>query len=357
MSQYRGCLTLLVVLVAVIIAIIGGVFSAGKASPQIIIPLGLGALVLTIVGIVIGRLAIADSFYEVTVGELPATVKLGESFRWQGLVKPKRPMRLGAAKLVLRCREHAINRGGTSDSHYRKTIYEEAFELGEGRRLHMGEIAELRAEITIPTDAVPSYSGRNNFIEWSLTLVASVPGFCPDIKQETPVQVLPQMDKASDRGLGKDPNIPAKWEPQVEPGEAWAEHDGVRLEIRSPDAATVQGLPAIPVGGRCRLNITVHTDSEFHCRGVRCWIGCRVHGSGSEDTCELWAEQFIHEGDILAGHTISHSVDIAAPDRGPVSFQGRYVKCDWLVRVRVDIPVWRDKRLDLPFLVTPRLTA
>jgi len=46
---------------------------------------------------------------------------------------------------------------------------------------------------------------------------------------------------------------------------------------------------------------------------------------------------------------------VRVPAGGPVSFQGRYVKMDWMVRVRVDIPIWRDKVLELPFIVTPRL--
>lgn len=352
-----SCLPLLVIAFVLVAGLVATLTRIYGLKEGILVPGAIvGAIILALI-VFFARLRIAASFYEVRPAEAPTALTPGESFRWGAVVEPKRRMKLGRAKVVLRCQEHAINRGGTSDSHYRKTILEETLDLGEERQLALGGIAEFETEITIPQTAIPSYSGKNNRIEWDLILTAPVPGYCPDIKEEVSLRVLPQIGDEFARGEAMDAAIPADWSPPEEMREGRREQGGVRAELRVVDGATIQGLPAIPVGETRRLDLSVHTDTEFHCRGVLCWVGCRMHGSGTDEKLDVVPEQFIHEGDFGAGHTISHSLTLAIPQDGPVSFQGRYVKFDWMVRVRVDIPIWRDKYLELPFLVTPRLGA
>jgi len=344
-----GCLVVGLVLGAIGIVLLGD-----------IAPLGIFVLFAAAVAGVVGgfllRKGLAESYYTVVLGPVPAAVALGESFEWRVAVRARRASTLGPAQAVLRCQEHAISRGGTSDSHYRQTIYEEGLHMGHGRDVHPGDEAVLEAAVTIPRLAVPSFSGRNNSIEWKLILNVPVPGYCPDIKEEVPLHVLPELVVVDEQQLAEDPTIPAVWAQELPVAGQRAEWGGVRAELVT-GGPTIGGLPAVGVGGTRELTLQVHTAEHLDCRGLQLWVGCRIHGSGTEEKVELSPEHLISQGPLLVSQPIVHRLQVAIPGRGPVSFLGRYVKCEWLLRLRVDIPIWRDQRLDLPLLVTPRALA
>jgi hypothetical protein len=333
------------------------VFHIGKLASS-----GIGLLTFAVVASGIALVyrfiaQIAGSYYDATFEGVPDRVMPGQSFEAGVRIRAKRQMQLGDARAVLECEEHAISRGGTSDSHYRKNVLEREFPLDAGRRLMAGEEAVLRAKITIPVAAVPTLRARNNFIEWKLKLIVPVPGYCPDIRDEFQFAVAPVMAHGSSRSVAKDPSMPQQWLDEVQVRDKRSEIRGVQAELEAVDGTTVQGMPAMSVAATRRLNLTVRADEDIHCRGVQCWVGCRIHGSGTAEDVALEAEHIILEGDFGPGHPISHAITVSIPSGGPVSFIGRYVKCAWMVRVRVDIPVWRDKRIELPFVVTPELIA
>jgi len=343
-----GCLLVYLGIVGAVVYIV----SRSAAEPAIII--GAIAGVIALVGIIwYLRLHIAESFYDVMIPTPDRAVALGATVHWRPAVKANKGFRIGAATATLRCREHAINRGGTSDSHFRKEIYREEIILGQARKLYSGEVAEFSVKFDVPPGAIPSFHGRNNFIEWRLILKVPVPGICPDIQQEVPLVIEPET--VDDRPLGADEGVPSEWADQAEKPTGRDEQGSVRGTLTARDTATVGSLFVMPMGSQRALRVTVQTTGDIHCRGVLCWVGCRIHGSGSTEEVALQDWHTIHEGDFGSGQVIDRSLDVEIPAGGPASFRGRYIKCDWMVRVRVDIPVWRDKVLELPFVVTPRL--
>jgi hypothetical protein len=329
-------------------------------SEEIIIALVFGLVVLiaplSLAGMYL-RARIADSYYTLEVRPPTAPLRLGQSFDFYAVVLPKRSMALRSGKLTLQCQEHAISQHGSSETHYRRAIFEQVIELAPGRRYQVGEALEIRQRLTIPATAIPSFEGENNFIEWAVILQIPAPGMCPDIHHTSPLRVLPQIVAGADEPLGDDPMVPRNWCRGVSGGEEVSRVGPIWAGLRSSSGPTLKGLPVAPVGGTRRLRLQVSTDSDVHCRGLLACVCCRIHGSGTAEEIVLSPEQTIHVGELSAGANAERAYDIKIPEIGPVSFAGRYVKCDWEVRIRVDVPIWRDKRLHLPFIVTPQLLS
>lgn len=337
---------------------IGGVIYA--VSHDAILAVVFGVFFLIIPLILVGfhvRARVAESYYTLEVRPPTEALRLGQSFEFSAVVLPKRNLVLGTGKLTLRCQEHAISRGGTSDTHYRQTLFEQVFDLPPGRRYQRGEALEIRQRLTIPATGVPSFDGKNNFIEWSVVLQVPARGICPDIHEQSPLRVLPQIIAAADEPMGEDTMLPRNWGRSAQYGEEVRRQGSVTAEFWNYQGPTLKGLPVVPVGGSRRLQVRVTADGDVHCRGVLACVCCRIHGAGSSEEIVLSPEQTIHMGDFPAGANAERAYDIKVPETGPVSFVGRYVKCDWEIRVRVDIPIWRDRRLHLPFLVTPQLLS
>jgi hypothetical protein len=117
----------------------------------------------------------------------------------------------------------------------------------------------------------------------------------------------------------------------------------------SPD-----GLPVYTPGDVIKGQVTVLPDKDAHTRGVQLWVGCHIHGSGTAEEVTLVAEHFISEGDLTAGQPAIGSFETVVPELAPLSYKGRRINFDWQVRLRIDVPVWPDKRYSFPFVVEPR---
>lgn len=315
----------------------------------------IAAVIATIIMVVVIRSQIARGTYEVILPELTGSTRLGSALRWRPAVQCKKSFNTGTPTAQLICREHAINRGGTSDTHYHNDLVEQEFVLGEARRLSPGEVAEFAVDAKLPANGIPSFSGQNNFIEWELVVRVPARGLIPDIRQVRALHLPPELERGADRGTGPDSVIPVEWLAQVKTPPVRDRQGPVSGRITAREAVTKDGLYVVAAGDTLRLELSVETDSNIHCRNVLCWAGCKIHGSGSEEKVTVLDWHPILEGDFNAGMVINRTLEVKVPASGPVSFQGRYVKMDWMVRVRVDIPVWRDKVLELPFIVTPRL--
>ena len=125
----------------------------------------------------------------------------------------------------------------------------------------------------------------------------------------------------------------------------------VRFEAPEYDPS---GAPVFRPGDRVKGQVTVVPDSDANTRGIQMWVGCRIHGSGTGESVELMPEEFIYEGNLQAGMPINASFDVTLPENAPLSYQGRRIKFDWQVALRVDIPIWPDQRYSVPFMVLPR---
>lgn len=357
-GQPRGCciaaaIAIPVVIVMTVVAgILGSRLGWGGFIPVLFIAIVVIAIAAVLAFFVI-RAYVAASFYDLEVDPAPSSVGLGDTFTWGVAVRAKRPMTVGTVIVILKAQEHAIARGGTSDSHYRETLHEDWFRV-PGRPLQPGEQVAFRADVAIPATVIPSHRSRNNLIEWTLEVRAPVPGYCPDIKDRADLWVAPTLEPAAGTSLSDDPDVPAAWlevapvrggQPQL--GRAWG-------TLQPQDGATVGQTPVMAVGATRQLYLWVQTQEQVGCRGVWLWVGCRIHGRGTDEDIELMAEHQIHDGPLVPGQPVGCPIQVTVPASGPVSFVGRYVKLEWVARVRFDIPMWFDKRMWVPFIVTPR---
>lgn len=340
-GQWRCCLVLAVV--------VGGGFTAwfwsaaGSGAGLVVGGVTLVAVAVSV--IMAARISYAASSWDVQESLPPGPVRLGETFRAGVVVTPRRPLVMGPAKATLCCTEHAISRDRSGDTHYRHTVYENDLEVAEQRRVSVGEVLEVNPELTIPVEGMPSLAAKDNSINWEVVVSIPVAGWCPDLNRRVQVNVANQMAPGAERESPDSALVPAS--------SGSLEQGPLRAEFWGYQGPLLDGVPTVVAGDRLRATVLARSAQAIRCRGVRCWAGCRIHGSGDTDTVVLINDEFIHEGDLAAGQTVLHRLDIAIPASGPVSYAGRYIKCDWCVRLRVDIPVWRDRRLDLPFIVTP----
>ncbi|MCC7494467.1 MAG: hypothetical protein IT204_19070 [Fimbriimonadaceae bacterium] len=114
-----------------------------------------------------------------------------------------------------------------------------------------------------------------------------------------------------------------------------------------------EGLPVYRPGDRIRGRVALAPEHDAHTRGVQLWLGCAIHGSGSPEHYSLIEEHFIYEGDLTAGLPVNAEFSTVLSELAPLSYQGRRIKFDWQLILRVDIPIWPDQRLTYPFVVLP----
>ena len=125
------------------------------------------------------------------------------------------------------------------------------------------------------------------------------------------------------------------------------------IQFEAP-AQTADGTPLYHPGETVSGTVLYTPDKDQHARGIQLWIGCHIHGSGSSEDFDVVPEHFIHEGDLSGGQLLTFRFEGRLPSDAPASYQGRRIKFDWLVRLRVDIPVLPDHRTEVPFVVKPQ---
>lgn len=308
-------------------------------------------------GLMVARAMALASTYEVTADPSPDPVPLGSSVTWGVVAKARKRFDLGPGRVGVRCQEYMVRVARSGSRAYRETICEESRPFA-GRHLEAGETAELRARLSVPASAVPSYRGTHNRIEWILFVEAAVPGICPNVKERAQLAVLPWIAAAGDPVPDQAELVLAKWlEKAVGEVEPAAAREGPLLaQLSADDGDQSDAAPAVSVGSSRQLNLTLETTEDIDCRAIRCRVCCRTHGRGDSDEIGVAAPgKPIHEGALAAGQTVRCPVAVSIPDEGPVSYRGHHVNFGWLVQVNVDMPGWSDKHVDVPFVVTPRL--
>ena len=86
-------------------------------------------------------------------------------------------------------------------------------------------------------------------------------------------------------------------------------------------------------------------------KGVRVQVGFAVTGSGTPESKDVF-DGFIHQGPVHAPTQLSFETKL--PDDGPCSYEGRYVKIAWQVKVSVDVAWAIDPKGTASFKVVPR---
>ncbi|MCD4782694.1 MAG: hypothetical protein K8T10_02570 [Candidatus Eremiobacteraeota bacterium] len=113
-------------------------------------------------------------------------------------------------------------------------------------------------------------------------------------------------------------------------------------------------LEGVQPGGMLEGEIILTPFEEVNCRGVWLEIGYREGGNGTPYEDRL-LETMICKGRLHANESFSHHLLYQLPDNVPISYTGDYVKIEWYIRIRIDIPFWFDTREEFPFRVIPRI--
>lgn len=179
-----GCLTLGFV----------GLSVAGFATGELGLAIPFAIFGTIGLAILIGLLATArrDAMVDVQVTISPLQARFGERVRVDVQVLAKRRVRLTTGKIALRCRERAINRGGTSDTTYYHLAHDDVREITAETELSEGMAWNTSESFEIPLGLPASFDGRNNYIEWHAHVDLGIKGPTLDIRGDHSFEVLPE---------------------------------------------------------------------------------------------------------------------------------------------------------------------
>lgn len=113
-------------------------------------------------------------------------------------------------------------------------------------------------------------------------------------------------------------------------------------------------IEGTPVGQDITGKILLNPYIDIKCRGLWLEIGYREHGNGTPYENRLFNEKF-YDGPLTKYSQIEKPFKFTIPSSGPITYNGHYVKIDWFVRLRIDIPIWPDPREQLNFKVIPAI--
>ena len=140
-----------------------GLLGGGLLLLLAVPPLGLFGVILGT--IVLGATAWAwlsrlqSETLDVALSCAPLRPCLGQEVAFAVTLTGKKSCRLGAGTVTLRCRERAISRGGTSDTTYTHTVYEDTRDLPSVDQLDAGSSwtagPRCRASTTPPSSSRP----------------------------------------------------------------------------------------------------------------------------------------------------------------------------------------------------------
>jgi len=123
-------------------------------------------------------------------------VRLGESFDFRYYQTFKDRLELDFARVEFFMRETAIYRRGTDT--YTEThevpVYTKEIPRGS---YGAGDHLDLSHRFTVPADAMHTFLGSNNRIEWLLRVKVSIARW-PDVNETYPVRVLPERFEQAD---------------------------------------------------------------------------------------------------------------------------------------------------------------
>ena len=180
-----GCVSGLLLLLGVA-GLIGR--QPGLAMPGLILG-GMGA-VLTIYLLAQAKQA---ATVDVQVTITPQQARFGERVSVRVQAAGRRRCRLTTGLIALRCREKAINRGGTSDTTYYHMVHDDQRPISAETDLTEGMVWGTEESFEIPVGLPASFSGRNNFIQWHARVELGLKGPLMDIRGDHDFEVLPEL--------------------------------------------------------------------------------------------------------------------------------------------------------------------
>jgi hypothetical protein len=121
------------------------------------------------------------------------------------------------------------------------------------------------------------------------------------------------------------------------------------IELRGgeQEGAITRFYPGATLQGSVRITPKV----DLSARQINIRLQWHTEGRGDRDQAVV-AEELIRNGDLNAGVSSYHSFQFRLPDR-PWSYAGHYINIIWEVEVAIDLPMARDPRATLAFVLAP----
>jgi len=117
--------------------------------------------------------------------------------------------------------------------------------------------------------------------------------------------------------------------------------------------AAAAGVPIVTVGDRFTGTAFLTPGAELKLNELRVELVWRAHGKGSPDEGVV-GKTVPPTKQLAAGQEVEIPFEFQVPDTGPISWDGEYVKLNWMVRIYLDIPWAIDDEESFPLLVLPR---
>ena len=261
----------------------------------------------------------------------------GESVPLEVSIGILREVDVSDVELTLTGNERATRGTGSSATTYRHTFYRRKVRMPAPSRWPGEREVILHVDVPIPTDAIPSFAGRRNAIEWSTELWVGITGL-PDIRERMPVTVAPVW-----RATPPLEQTPVYELPQLGPLNA-------QLGLRCPVAA--EHLPIFQLGRAVPFVLRMSPQGDFQGQRVSVELACLISGSGESEnlmvarqtcTVDSWLDDPGHEERGV----------LAIPPNAPVTYSGKHLRIHWAVTVRHEKPWGQDSRQIFEVQVVP----
>jgi len=119
-----------------------------------------------------------------------ADIHRGETLNASFAFSPNEDVRVSAITLRLCATERAVSGSGTNTSTHSHRVYEQSYALLEDEHVAKDSAWSRTVELTVPSDAPPSFGAGSNRLQWEAELVVDLPRW-PDWVRRQPLRVLP----------------------------------------------------------------------------------------------------------------------------------------------------------------------
>ncbi|GIV80246.1 MAG: hypothetical protein KatS3mg050_4640 [Litorilinea sp.] len=284
-----------------------------------------------------GVIATAVAQRRVTVEPLEA--RLGEELSVQAMVTPRRSLQAGPVVFTLVGRERIKIGHGRSRRVRTAEPVNLTTTLAEAVALVAGQPQTYTARLTVPPEAMPSFSqesfGEEWAFEWFVRFRLGLPRL-PDVEEEIPIRVVPVW-----AGAG--------------PPEALAVASGPipRPETLGPLRLVVDRT-TLALGDALSGRVAwLGEGGEESGRGLRVELGYRTLAGKKPWEKRRW-EHVVAQTAFEPTPGREWPFTLTVPVEGPITYAGTLYRVEWFVRAVLDRPLQRDLQVEHPLQIRPR---
>lgn len=321
----------------IVLALLVSVSNGGLTFFGFLCLVGLGALDVFLIRQVIYRATVQDARLALTAQPLP-----GSPLKFDVTVGTLRPFPVSAATVTLEGRERAVHGSGKSKIEHLHTFFSRALPLSAPPLWPGDSLLAFHPQLQLPVDAVPSFAGKSNQIEWFATLHVAIPGWFPDIRRQLPIAV-PALR------IGTPPATALRRYALPNLGDL-----GASFEFEC--AAAADDVPALSIGTPIPFTLTIAPAEAGESRKLWVELVYLTAGSGNPERVVVDRVACFRAGWSPAMEQRERG-QLILPSIVPVTYNGRHIRISWAVNVRMEIPWLVDRQQALGVVVVSRDVA